>query len=166
MNLLLLLLFGFFNRCRGGFLPLGSTTAARILYWALPNALVAGWVMTKYDISPFYAIATFFLVWLASTIPHGKWFSSPYVKDCAVMSLIGIVQALAVVLIFALEQHSLLLLSLFGAIKGVAYYIGWNYLDKRRFKLFNQLFAENGAEWSEILAGIGRGLLFVILLEI
>lgn len=164
--LTLIPLLAFLYRCRGGLFPLGSTQAARVLYWAIPNAIVSALLLHWYGINPWGAVFTGIAVWGAATVPHGQWMGSHDIEDTEMMAAIGWVQVTAMFIPLVFFFPKIFPLFFLGTLEGVAYCVGWRYLDGVRFTSRGRLIAENGAEWGELLSGASFGLIYVILFAV
>lgn len=152
-------------RCRGGFLGLGSTLAARILYWCLP--------MTIWGYSTFGPIGLLcgLTGYLGLMLSYAPFMADNQAKHCAGMGGIGIAR-LFILLAPVLYQYPFLVyFGYAGALAGLGYYIGWTYLNGTASPIYFPgltirgrtwvqpgNFAINGAEWGEVLTGAMTGL--------
>lgn len=156
MIFFLIPLFAFLYRCRGGFLPLGNTQAARLLYWAIPIGItcgiISGWWVT--------GVACGALAFLSLLIPHG-FAQNRGLSHYFDMALVGGLRMLIVLVGF--WSLSVLPFAVIGMLSGIAYAIGWELLDGSEVRLFGQQFAQNGAEWGEVLTGAAYGIEFIML---
>ena len=155
---LLPFLFGFFYRCRGGFLtPNWGTQGARILYWALPVIAVTA------PISWMMAVPCGMLAFLGLLIPHGWAQNDTKPIHIIGMAGIGLIRfALILAPLAAFNNPFIEIFALAGLLSGLAYYIGWKWLNGFAFWVMNPTdhFAIGGAEWGECGTGIAYGLGF------
>jgi hypothetical protein len=147
----------FFFRCRGGFIGLRNTQAARALWWALPVALATA--------NPLCGAGAF----LGLLIPPGKFEGDASLKSILGMALIGTAQALLILGPMAYARPPALLAAPFGALRGLAYFIGWRFLDGRDGGLrfahsdgTSDVFARGGSEWGEVLTGFIFGIAILL----
>jgi hypothetical protein len=155
--LFLSLALAFCFRCRGGFTGLGNTQAARLLWWALPVALAT--------LNPLCGVGAF----LGLLIPPGKFQNDASLKSVLGLTIIGFVQALFILGPMAYERPETLLAAPWGALRGLAYFIGWRFLDGKdsglRFLHGDgtvDVFAKGGSEWGEVLTGFFFGFMIVL----
>lgn len=152
-------------RCRGGFLGLGSTLAARLLYWCTP--------MTIWGYSTFgpMGILCGLTAYLGLLLSYAPFMGDNQAKHCAGMGGIGIARLFILLSPVLFQYPDLVYFGFAGAFVGLAYYIGWTYLDGKvspivfpGFVLFGKTwiqpgnFAIGGAEWGEVLTGAVTGL--------
>lgn len=170
LNLLLIPLFAALWRCRGGFLGTGSTTTARVIYWALPVAL---W---GYSVEGYVGLFCGVMAFLSLLLEYAPFQADNQLKHCSGMAGIGIARmALVFAPLFRLRPE-LVYLQYLGALAGAAYYIGWTYLDGfdsgisfPGLTLFGKQliqpgkFAVGGGEWGEVLTGASAGLVFALV---
>ena len=141
--------FAFLYRCRGGFLPLGSTQAARVMYWATP---IAAW---GYAVIGWYGLLCGVMAFIGLLIPHGKYQAGCDLDSIVGMGVIGMVR-LALILTPMVAVHSLVFLLVpLGFLSGLGYGAGWAFLNGRDW-----LIAKGGSEWGEVLTGAAYGLAF------
>lgn len=154
MNLLLMPIFAFLYRCRGGYLPLGHTQLARLLYWALPVYAVVSW-----NFGLIVGAVSAVLAFAGLMIPHARFQSDASLKSCLGMAAIGFIRLFLILVPVAINNPSVLFLALIGLLQGAANFIGITFLGGRKF--FN--FAQGGSEWQEALTGTAFGIAFSIL---
>jgi len=169
------LLFGFFNRCRGGFLGTNSTLLARGLYWLLPIAIL----MT---------FADWRLGWLCaalSYIPLVRPFSHvPFQNDASLKSCLGMAAHAAGSIFVATAPlvwvHPWVAVTpLIGLLAGPAHYIGMKMdgidsgISTQGFtvplinlRINPGKFAVGGSEWSEVFRGVVVGVGFIVAFAI
>ena len=151
--------YGFFYRCRGGFIALGTTQAARLFYWSLP---VCGF-FTHFGME--YAVYAFFASFVSLLIPHGFCQASNKLKDVLSMSGVGVARCLILLAPFIYQDWTYVGVALLGALQGLAYYIGWTYLHglKSPIVLAGQNMAEDETSWAELMVGSSYGLIFIVM---
>jgi hypothetical protein len=150
-------------RSRGGFLPLGSTQLARIVYWGLPVGAAMAYICTMYGVPAWYGIACGILAWAGCCIPHAKWMASDKLSDVGMMALIGVAHMLLMILPLVLFHPRVAVFIPLGELEGIAYYLGWRFLAGHSLSLFGRAFAFDGAEWGEALTGFFFGCVFSAL---
>lgn len=169
MSLLLIPLFAVLYRMRGGWLKPSSTTWCRLVYWSLP---VAVWGACAFG--P-WGLLCGLGAYLGLLIPHGRWFGGPAIEDAIVMGLIGLARAFLILASCVLAgTPEVLVASSLGLMSGVAYWIGWNWLNDAAspvaipsFRVFGVRvdggnFASDGTGWGEVLTGAAFGLMMVL----
>ena len=154
LALMLPFILGFLYHCRGGFIALGSTFLARLVFWALPIALVI------LPISWMWAIPCGMLAYLGLLIPHA-WAQAD-TKPLHIVGMAGIGLArLAMILVpLAVFNPWVELFSLAGLLSGLGYYIGHKWLEAKVVKLFGKSLTPDGAAWGELFTGFAYGLGF------
>lgn len=144
-------LFSFLYRCRGGFLPTGSTTFARLGFWAAPAALWACSINWRY--APFCFLAAY----LGLLIPHAPFQASASLKNALAMSGIAMVR-LALILAPLAYLYPLVPTVLpIMILSGIGYTVGWLFLNGIAAPFG---FATGGSEWGEAITGFAFGLAF------
>lgn len=169
MNLLLIPLFAFLYRCRGGFLGTGHTQLGRLIYWVIPVGI---WAVFQ---NPLLAPACALTAFLGLLIPHSKYMASATFKSVAGMGLIGMARLSLILAPLAYYSPVVLIFAPLGLLSGLGYYIGWKYLhgiDSRIYSKGYSLlgisftsgpFAIAGCEWGEVFTGAAFGLAFWLL---
>lgn len=163
MSFLLIPVFAFLYRCRGGFLSIGGTFSARMVYWALPVLILMLFV------NPYLAFFSGLGAYLGLLIPHGWCMADTSIKSMLGMAVIGVARLFLILLpIFYNDPHTLVL-SLMGSLQAAAYYVGWEALDGEdagiRYKKSDGtdcVFAKGATEWAELLTGAAFGLAFAV----
>jgi hypothetical protein len=167
MSFLLIPLFAFFYRCRGGFLGFGHTQLARLVFWVLPVTL---WAAT---VSLVLAPACGVLSFLGLMIPHGWAQGDKKIEHLIGMGGIGICRLGLILAPLAYINPQIEILAVLGAWQGAAYYFGWELdgtdsgIKTAGFKVFGfdvqpGIFAKSGTEWGEVLTGAAFGLAFAL----
>lgn len=166
---------GFFYRCRGGFLGLGSTTLARLVWWALPCACANFAIMMTHGAGAFNVTAgamfTAILAFVSLLEDQSAAIDNDKpIEDAAAMAQIMTIRAVAIALPVAPFAPWMILLPFFGALAGPLWWACWRYLDGIDSGLAwrGQVFAKGGSEWGEVIAcglsiGAGIGLLGFVL---
>ena len=115
-------------RVRGGWLPTGSTQAARLI-WCIPTGLL---VWRQAAGAPWWTgPAVVAMAFAGLMIPHGRQFDLGQAngrrrEDAAHMACIGMVRLLLILSPVALVAGPTALWWVYaGALHGVAYWIGW-----------------------------------------
>ena len=159
---------GVLYRCRGGFIGTGSTTVARMLWWATPTATLVTSLAQAHSAGPWNWVLfafIFLLAWVGLLIPHG-WCQDRGIIRNTDMGCIGGWRAviLSLALIWVLPG-SVLTVWGGGALSGLGYWIGWEKLDGRELIVWHPTntraddgsnhdhFAISGSEWGEVLTG-------------
>lgn len=164
---------GVLYRCRGGFIGNGSTTLARILWWAAPTGILLFALTYAASGELLYALRIGLGAGLASylglLVPHG--FAQDKTGKAEFIGMTG-VAFLRLLLILPVAPcwiggvlPHLLYLPLFAPLQGVAYAIGWHGLDGLELVKWRPKnpqaddgsgydhFAISGSEWGEALTG-------------
>jgi len=157
------LLGGFFYRCRGGFLGTGSTFLARLLFWAIPVAvwgLCADWQV---------GLLCGVMAYVGLLIPHSIFQSNNSLFSVVGMAGVGLARMLLILAPIAYFIPSVLIVLPLAMLQGLAYYIGWTFLNgvdskisTSGFTVFGFTFeaghfAISGGEWGEFLTGVVFG---------
>lgn len=148
---LIALLFAFLYRCRGGAFsfkywlgkvdangkPYGGTQVARLVWWVLPNIIAFSLLTGSIAIGALSGLAVF----LGLIIPHADFQESGSVEDAFGMAGVGAARGLLAGLPAAIFWNPwVLLLVPFGALSGLAYWLGHNLL-KDKFPITGRMFA-------------------------
>jgi hypothetical protein len=179
---LIVLLFAILYRCRGGAFsfkywlgkfdangqPYGGTQFARLIWWVLPNAVAFGLLSG----SLLVGVLSGLVVFAGLMIPHADFQESGSVEDAFGMAGVGAARGLLAGLPAAILWNPwVLLLVPFGALSGLAYWLGHNVL-KDRFPISGRMFAWFPlfpkewrsdsltffpTEWGELLTGLFWG---------
>lgn len=157
-------------RCRGGFIGTGSTTVARLMFWAVPTSLLLGVLtpeaMRHPDRAANVASATVVAVWLGLLIPHGVFQNKTGKHEFIGMTGVAFLRlGLIALAAFHWIPH-IVWLPFFAPLHGAAYALGWHLLDGRepiKWHPANRWaddgsgvdhFAISGSEWGEVLTGL------------
>ena len=165
---------GFFYRCRGGFMALGSTTLARLVWWALPCGVANTMIVMSHGGSLSAATAFGFFTMLFTHVSLLEDQSSAIdndkpIEDAAQMTQIMTMRAIAIALPVVAFAPWMIMLPLFGMACGPIWWACWRYLDgiDSRIEWRGQVFARGGSEWAEVFTGVcigaGIGLLGFVL---
>ena len=174
LSLLLIPFFAICYRARGGFLPLHSTQAARLLYWATPHTLVLFSLLTipvrllVWGFICALLVVTFVSAFVSLLSSHGEYMNDDSAYDCLHMSQIGFMRSMSFTISLTFYSKYFLLMPIFGAASGLAYWIGWRFLKNvdSKVAVFNSRLTDGGSSWGELLTGafIGLGYSICILL--
>jgi hypothetical protein len=147
------LVFGFFNRLRGGgFWHTGSTQLARVM-WALPVGVLFGISSESLIVAAFTVVAAF----IGLLSGNGR-LQNDDSKDWKNGAAVGVARLYLIFLpsfIFHAPSAADLLLPILGVLQGAAYAFGWKYLHGYGVKGLR-----GGSEWGELLTGFAFGLAF------
>lgn len=153
MRYLLIPIFAFLYRCRGGFLPLHHTQLARLVYWTAPTAAWASFI------NPSMGWLCGVMAFFGLLIPHAEYQNDASAKSVAGMAVIGVARLALILLPLCYFNPFLGFIVPIGALQGLAYYIGYKFLDGKGWKAF----AATGAGWGEVLTGAVFGLAFALV---
>jgi hypothetical protein len=145
VHFLLVPIFSFLYRARGGLIPTGHTQLARLLFWAGPITLMGMYIQ------PYWGALCGLMAFLGLMIPNGSTVSSAALKAAVGQSFIGYARLLLILAPLAYFNPSILMFTPFGLLAGLAFYVGW--------KLDSQ-FGNAIGEW---LTGAMFGLVFMLL---
>lgn len=157
-SILLIPFLALMYRCRGGFLSLQTwfswwgTQEARLFYWVLPIVLCAS------PVSLVFSLACGVAAFVGLLIPHSKWMGSDKLGDVSMMGAIGLLRFALILAPLAVFSPFVECFAIFGALSGLAYWLGWKYLPaKQIFPLtyggkVNYLCA-CGSDWGELFTG-------------
>jgi hypothetical protein len=165
---------GFFYRCRGGFIGLGHTQLARLIWWALPVALAMTGVLlangSVFLTSLDAGAASGALAFVGLLIPHAEFQGKDNpAQSMTGMALVGAVRCALIMIPIAPHVFAMWFLPLFGAMAGPAYRHAWRFLDGIDsgisvpsidifgFRTIAGHFAVTGGEWGEVLTGAAIG---------
>jgi hypothetical protein len=158
------------HRMVGGFIGTGSTVKARLI-WSLSCGLMFGFAACVHHMSLLCVVAitfmTPFAAYLGRLIPHSEFQGAPFDWEKFFgMSFICATRLLLLLLPTAIFEPSALWLVPLGIGGGVAYWIGWRFLDGSDSGFYyrhnaEQMtivsmdhFAVSGGEWAEVLVGL------------
>ena len=171
LSLLYIPLFAMLWRCRGGFLGLPSTTASRIVYWAVPVAL---WAYSIGGVT--VGLLTLVTAYTGLLLSYAPFMADNEIKHVSGMVGIGIARMAITLLPVAILFNGVFILQLLGGLAGLCYYLGWTYfggfdahISVPEVKLFGykiinkSTLASSGAEWGEVFTGGGFGFVFSLI---
>ena len=154
-------------RCRGGFIGTGNTTAARLMWWCIPSAVLftAIYQAKSGHFSPLLGVVTMLSLWLGLLIPHG-WTQNKGYKDYEGMAFVGLLRGimLSLALLYWFRFTAVFALA-YGIGSGLGYALGWSFLDGKELIKWHpknsnadngsgfDRFAVSGGEWGEALTG-------------
>jgi len=163
------LLFGFLYRCRGGAIALGSTTLARIVFWALPITIFLEIACYVHNFPWYYGLLAGLLSYIGIVFGHSSA-QADTEKAYVSMGLIVALRLFAIMIPFWIYPFSkfYLLLSigytLISAIAGYALCHFSYYLANKgiTLKIFNLplVYTVPSSEWEEIFIGCLYGFIF------
>lgn len=169
------LLGGFFYACRGGQLSLGSTQAARILFWALPDALLFAGVSWYLDANGTWIFVSSGLSFIAAFLGliifnHGEYQDGLrgvglYPDNQKNISVMWAGRLFLFSLCIGFMAPLFYALPLAAPLFGLEYQLGWKYLYKYSFHLPVQEkpFVGEPTGWGEFLNGNTFAALIVII---
>lgn len=149
-------IFAFYYRCRGGFAPTGSTTFARIVFWAVPCGLILH--------SPISGLLAFG----GLMIPHAWAQHDSKLVSIAGMSSIGFARLFLILAPLVYLNHIVAVAALAGIGSGLGYWLGWNVLAGKKIgiSLNTMELVESGDSWGELITGGFMGLGMAIALAL
>jgi len=171
MIFLIPILLAFAYRSRGGAIPLGSDTLARVLFWVLPIGLVSGYVCHFQHLPLWLALPCAVMAYAGATIPHAaEQGNTP--QQYEGMGYITEAMLILILLPFYLYLAStnagwevwrhFLYAFPFGLLGGVGYWLG--YKMKYTLRFFGVTWCVPGdSSWGEL---IGSFLAFSVPLAI
>lgn len=165
------LIFAFLWRCRGGFMGLPSGFVARLVYMAIPYGL---WSYSVGGIVP--GVLTFFGAYVAQLFSYAPFMGDTEDKHIGGMAGIGIARLVVILFPFFATHPATAYMTMFGATSGLAYYLGWTYMNNvdsgisfPGLTLFGKTiiqpgkFAVGGGEWGEVFVGGFYGLILAVI---
>jgi len=171
MHYLILLAIPFLAFCyraRGGSIPLGSDTLARIIFWAAPVGLVTDAVAVVGGYSPWLALPCAVLAFAGATIPHADE-QGPTAFEHEGMGLITTAMLSLILLPFIVagaytHEHVLTFLYAFmGALGGAAYYICYRFPFSLKLLGVQWVTAGDASAGEFLTGGLAFGLPLAIL---
>lgn len=148
-------LFSFFYRARGGFINLGHTQVARVLFWVLPVTI---WAFTV--ASPWVAPLCGIMAFAGLMIPHEPFQWDNSLSSTLGMGAVGVARLTLITTPLLIGHPAALLLAPVGALSGVGYWAGYKYSD-----VFapTSSFANCPTAWGEAFTGAAFGLAFMVI---
>jgi len=145
----------FAYRARGGAIPLGSTTLARIVFWGLPysidGAVFAYLLNIRADFIVPMAILSVITAWFAAMVQHSKW-QSPSWHNYVIMGTITTGMLTIMLSPFLYFNPNIMMFLPLGMLGTFASWLG--YKMKGGLKLFGiQWCVPSDSSWEEFYIG-------------
>lgn len=160
--------FALTYRMRGGAVPLGSTQAARLVFWFLPNLLLAT-VVSHLTHAPFYiALMSATLAFVTMLIGHG-FAQSENVAAYRNMGLVTFTRMFAMYAPFVLWSKAVVTMAVLGWIAWPLSALSYSKVfANRTLEFFGVVWARptaiGGSEWEELLVGGLYGLVYSLII--
>ena len=151
---LLIPALAFCYRCRGGFISLGNTQYARLLFWVLPI------IISIAPISFIWGVPCGLLAFAGLMIPHSAFQGSDSLKCVIGMAIIGLIRLALILSPLAVFHPMIELFSIAGLLSGLGYYVGWRWLNGKMFLKISDTShcALTGSEYGELFTGAAFGI--------
>ncbi len=161
MSIIIILFLAFAYRVRGGAIPLGSTTLARVVFWALPVGCVCTLIAHAWEIPLWIGAICAAMAFAGACIGHASQQGNTLAQNEG-MGYITTLMLGLIVAPFLYFNPWFIFIVPFGLLGGIAYYLG--YKINRTFRFLGVTWCVPGdVSWGEILTG---GLAFGLPLSI
>lgn len=142
-------------RTAGGFLGLGSTFLCR-LRWAIIMAVYMVVLAVSHHMEWWQvlvvAVGSTVGAFFGRLIPHARFQATASLGNSLGMAVVNVLRLALIVAPYAFFEPIRACLVAFGVLAGVAYYVGWKYLDGRDSGIY---YRNNHKQWRISCDGVG-----------
>jgi len=124
-SLLVPIFLAFAYRCRGGAIPLGSDTLARIVFWAIPVGIVSAFICYFQHIPLWIAPICSIMAFAGACMPHSQWQDGMHPLQMGMTTFIMLTMIITPMAIMG-NLYFLYFIHL-GFLSSLAYWLGYKY---------------------------------------